>query len=531
MFWLLLAGCDWGSTESKPPPTDLPPVATGPVLPPPPRVGVAEVPAPPGFLLPTEVREAMAPAAIDVWFDADTTTFDALGKQLDDWGFTRVDGDGESWRVVTPNPEGVVDRLLLAPGVWRAEQPVLTERLPSGATREGSAVYGALTHTWSWVEGGAKVQDNGDDPVPAPVLPRGLSGGALQCLRPLVDDLQDGLVQGVGWERALVAEPRAWGVLLEEYGACRARGAVVLRADGAVDTLTFGGRSLADCDAECFQSLAAAWVAVPHAATDPAVDAVITTLAEAPDVILARAMRDAAPGPVQARLYEAFEARDAEAALAVAGGSASRVLRAQTIGQDETVRQQVLADPAAKWSDIAAALVGWRPGPSDPPGLLDRFLASPDATVRARAQEARMAAEAGACQARNPTNMTVAEVTALYTECPQAQVRTAALARLRALDPKAADAALATTLESPETIGTGVAAVRAAEAAGRKDLLVLVVGRQNVARPVRQVALSLLVKANHPEAAALVAAHGTFLGYRALPNGTPGAVTDGRATP
>ena len=513
MFWLFLAGCDWGSTESKPPKPELPPVAAGPALPPPPRVGVAEVAAPPGFLLPVEVREELAPTAIDVWFDPDVTTFDALGAQLDAWGFTRVDGDGASWRVVTSTPVGVVERLLLVSGVLHAETPLLTERLPSGATREGSAHYGGLVHTWSWMEGGARVADVGDDPVPAPALPRGLSGGALQCLRPLVEELHDGLVQGVGWERALVAEPRAWGVLLEDYGACQARGALILRVDASVDGVTFGGHSVADCDTECFQNLAATWVTTAHPALDPAVDAAITTLAEAPDAILARAMRDAASGPVQARLYEAFESRDAEAALAVAGGSTSRTLRAQTIGQDEEVRKQVLADPAAKWSDVAAALVGWRPGPADPPALLERFLASPDPTVRARAQEARIAAQAGGCQARDPVNMAVPEVTALYRECPQTQVRTAALARLRALDAKAADAALAATLEAPETVGTGVAAVRAAEAAGRRDLLVALVGRTSVPRGVRQVALSLLVKANHPDAPALVAAHGAFLGY------------------
>jgi hypothetical protein len=122
-----------------------------------------------------------------------------------------------------------------------------------------------------------------------------------------------------------------------------------------------------------------------------------------------------------------------------------------------------------------------------------------------------------ACASRKATDLDKDAATRLYTECPQPTIRTAALARLRSLDEAAADTLVGHTLEAPETIVTGVAAVKAAMAAGRTDLLVAVVERTTVARGIRREALATLAHAGAPGVDALILKHGAFLGYRASP--------------
>jgi hypothetical protein len=272
------------------------------------------------------------------------------------------------------------------------------------------------------------------------------------------------------------------------------------------------------------EELALSWLATPRPADDPAVLAGVDILSRASDTTLARAVRDTAPSPAQARLYDAFAARDPDAALAIAGGSGSPVLRAQAIGQDEELRRQVIEDPAAPVSALYAALAIWRPGPDDPPERLERFLHSADPGVRTRAQQAKLEATATACVTRARATLDLAAAQALYAECAQPSARGVALERLRALDPAAASAAVDATLTTPETPETGVAAVRAAVALGRNDLLEAMVPRTTVSRELRREALeALAASGGSAKLGALAARHGTYLGYR--PPETAAAMT------
>lgn len=520
----LLAGCGWFDTEKPPvtpPPPEAPPVASGPELPPPPRVGVAEVAPPPGVLLPEAVDDQRSPPLVDVWVDPDVSSFAELGAQLDAWGLTRVDGDGEVWRVSATDAPFLVERLAAAPGVLRAREALSRPPLADGSFRKGSAKYGAATWTWTLVEGGPKLALHGGEPVPPPVLPEALPAGALRCLGSLQGELADGGVRGVGWERALSTEPRAWVVLVESYGPCGATGWLRMTKDGPVDQLSFRGHTLAESDDAWLVEGTIQWLASPRPEDDPAVLDAVDALAKAPDADLARAMRDAGSPAVQGLLYQAFANRDPEAAMAVAGGAAAPTLRAQAVGQDEELRRQVLADPSAKAAELAAALVTWRPGPNDPPGFWERVSTSRSVLVRTRAWEAKAAATESECAAKAKAATDAAALAATWDTCPQPAVRADVGARLRAADPAAADAALARTLAKPETVEAGVAAARAADAAGRRALLVACVEDTNVRREVRTLALELLLKAKSPDAARLVQKHGAFLGVKA-PEGLAG---------
>jgi hypothetical protein len=96
-------------------------------------------------------------------------------------------------------------------------------------------------------------------------------------------------------------------------------------------------------------------------------------------------------------------------------------------------------------------------------------------------------------------------------------VRSPAFQRVAALDKVAAGAMLRVVLEDPETVRTGIAAVRQAEALERDDLLDALVRRPTVARDVRRVALEYLVKEGNANAAELIEQHGAYLGYKPLP--------------
>lgn len=523
MLVLLLLSACWSDPPPVTPPA--PPVAVAP-LPPPPRRGVAEVSTPDTIVRATQVVDDEAPARLDVWVDFDAGSYAGLGASLDAWGFTRLDGDGQTIRVEGPGPDNAL-RLVGVAGIARVTPALDRNVLADGSFRKGSETYGALVHTWRWPNGAPVEESVSGGAAPAePELPNALPAGARSCLQPLWDDLTMGVSVGVGWERALSTDG-SWAVLVEAYGACDAKGWMVLRADAPVDGLSFGGRAVADADEAHFQDLAIRWLSRPQPDLDPGVLGAVQYLTGADDAVLARAVRDAWPGQAQVRLLEAFTGRDPDAALAVAGGATSPVLKAQALGQDEDARKKVLGDPAAPPSQIAAALVGWRPGTGDQDALA-RFLASPDPQVRGRAWEARFASTASGCASADP----VKDPTRTWADCPSA--RTVVAESLHKTDAAAAEKLVAGTLSDPETVETGVAAVRAAVSLGMWPALIACVDSMTVSRDVRLAALTALLDAERPEAAGLATRHGGFIGLpRArMPASAAGpAVVDGGSNP
>ncbi len=527
MLIILFAACNWGSTPAEPtapvPAVAVTPPEAVPALPGPVRVGVAEVSTPPEILRAAAVSDRSAPGFVDVTFDADRIDFTAMGARLDGWGLRRTDGDGSSWRVeAAEGGDLLLPRLVNAPGVADARVAVTRGVLPSGAVREGSETYDGRVHTWSIGESGLKESLSGGA-APGLALPSALPAGVRSCLEPVFDDLKVGISAGVGWERALSTRPNAWVAVLEDYGPCAARGYVVLARDAAPDGLTVGGRPVHEADDAFLYELTVRWLGVRRSEFDPAVMAAVASLAEAPDAVLARAVRDVAPSGVQLQLLDAFGNRNAEGALALAGGSDSPVLRAAAIAQDEELRQAVIVDAKAPASALYAALAIWRPGPQDSPDLLTRFLQSPDPGVRARAWQARMESSEGLCRHQLSAAADVPALARVYEDCPQLEVREAALERLQKQDPARALALLTATLQVPETEASGIAAVVAARRLDRMDLLAQLVERTSVSRGVRGLALAELEKANATRFPALNEAHGAYLG--AATPADPGAAT------
>ena len=500
----LLAGC-WGDPDPLPvAPIELPTGPLGAALPPPPPRGVAEVVTPDTLHRASEVKDEEPPARLDVEVNFDHSTYEALGASLTAWGFSQVDGDGQLLRVDGHGPDTAL-RLAALPAVARVTPALDRNQLPDGSFRRGSERYGTVVHTWRWPDGAPVEQHlSGGAAVPIPELSNALPAGGRSCFGPLLDDLSMGVSVGVGWERALTHDNH-WAVVVEDYGACDATGWMVLDPSSPVASVTFGGRSVADSDDAHFHDLAIAWLAKPQPDLDPGVMSAVQLLGGAENAVLARAVREAFPGQTQVQLLEAFTSRDPDGALAIAGGATTPILRAQALGQDEDARKKVLADPASVPSEVAAALVGWRPGAADA-AALERFLTSPDPKVRVRAWDARFASTAGTCVKRDP----VADAEQMYADCPNS--RTVIVEGLRKRDPLAASKLLTATLSNPETVETGVAAVRAASAAGLWPALVVCVGTQTVSRDVRLVALQSLITNNRAEAGQLAIRHGNFLG-------------------
>ncbi len=501
---LTLSACSGASTPTPTPPNPPPTVNPGPALPPPPPRGVAEVATPADLYRAKQVVDDEPPTRLDVQVDFDHATADQLATSLKGWGFTQVDGDGQTIRVDGQGPDTAL-RLAAVPEVARVTPALDRNKLPDGSFRRGSEQYGTVTHTWRWPDGGPVVEEvSGGARIAAPELPNALPAGARSCFQPLEDDLTMGVSVGVGWERALTAK-HTWAVVVEGYGACDARGWMELTANSPVGTITFGGRSVADSDEAHFQDLAIAWLAKPQPDLDPGVLDAVQYLSGADNASLARAVREAFPGRAQIALLEAFTSRDPDGALAIAGGATTPILRAQALGQDEDARKKVLADPAAKPSEIAASLVGWRPAPDDSAALA-RFLASPDPTVRARAWDAKFASTSAACAGRDP----VADAEAMYADCPNSReiIVASALKSNAALASKL----LTATLSNPETVETGIAAVRSATTAGLWPALAACVDNETVSRDVRLAALQALIDKNQPSAADLAMRHGSFLG-------------------
>ncbi|MDP2309368.1 MAG: hypothetical protein Q8P18_25330 [Pseudomonadota bacterium] len=480
-----------------------------------PRLGVSEVVTPPEVLRPTEVQDGAAPPQLDIWFDPDVTTFDAMRARLVGWGFSILDGDGESWRVGVPRGSDWPARLLPLPEVARVTEAIDLIALESGAFREGSERYGKLTHSWSWRPGGPVQAVSGGRAPPDPVLPHALPPQAIRCLAPLRTEMATGVSVGVGWERALVANPPTWVLVLEGFGACDASGWILLSADAPVTTLTVGGRPVSELDGATIHALAVDYLRQPRPYEDASALAAWDLLRTAPSDTLAAAVTAVAPGPFQERLWEELDQRDHAAALALAGQSASPVLRGAVTAEVESLRTASLTDPKAPADAVYAALTVWRPGPTDPPDILNRLRQSPSPRVRERAWELTLDATMAGCLERlkSVASADVTTASAVYRECPQQPVRTAAFQRVAALDRVAAGAMLNVVLEEPETLRTGVAAVRHTAAIERWDLLEALVQRPSVARDVRRVALEFLVRASVPQAAELVEQHGAYLGY------------------
>lgn len=499
---LLLLAC-WG--DPPPPVTPDPLVTTvpGPALPPPPRRGVSEVGTPDSIVRATNVVDNEPPGRLDVQVNFDHGTFDTVRSALTGWGFTVLDGDGQTLRVDGVGADNAL-RLVAVPEVARVTPALDRNTLPDGTFRSGSEQYGAITHTWRWPDGAPVEEHVAGGKVADPELPDALPAGARSCFEPLMDDLTMGVSVGVGWERAL-ASGADWAVVLESYGACDATGWMVLTARSPVANVKFGGRTVAEADDAHFQDLAITWLKKPQPDLDPGVLAAVQLLAGADNAVLARAVREAWPGQAQVQLLEAFTARDPEGALSIAGGATTPILRAQALGQDEDARKAVLADPAARPSELAAALTGWRPGPNDAEALA-RFLASPDPTVRARAWEAKFASTSASCSGRDLTK----DPAAAYVDCPASRV--VIVESVRKTDPAKANKLLSDTLSAPETVETGVAAVRQAAAAELWPALIACVDNTSVSRDVRLMALRALVDHARPEAADLALRHGSFVG-------------------
>ena len=541
MLITLLACMGDPSGPVTPPPLTPPPDEPAPPAPATLGMGVSEVVTPPEILRPTDVQDRAAPALLDVWFEADRTTADGLKRLLEENGFTVLDGDGESWRVRAPEGQGWEGRLARLPEVREAREAIHLEPLPSGNFREGSARYGEALQSFHFKEGGPQQTVTGlKPPPPDPMFPRSAPPQLIRCLLPIREMMLDGISVGDGWERALVLEPRAWVMVLDNYGACGARGWLVMRGDAPIDTLTVGGPDgagrvgPAQADDAIWWESAARWLQTARPAEDTSALAAFDLLRVAPDEVLAAALPGLASGPFQKRLYDAWFTRSPDAALKLAISSRSPALLARAAATSAEARAAILADPKAPSLALLAALAIWRPGPQDSPDLLERLRAHPDPAVRHLVWERLLEASMPGClqRAAQIDSMAPEPLTALYRDCPQQPVRSPAFQAVAARDRAAAGALVAVTLQEPETLLTGIAAVRHANALERDDLLVQTVQRPGLDRDIRRAALETLIKTGRSaETAGLVTKYGEYLGYKAKADaagGAPGTVTAGQ---
>jgi hypothetical protein len=289
---------------------------------------------------------------------------------------------------------------------------------------------------------------------------------------------------------------------------------------------------VAELDTPTVHALAIEALGRPRAYADPTGIAAWDLLRDAPEDTLVQAFASIAPGPFQERLWEELDQRDHAAAVKAASTASSPVLRAKVTAEVDTLRATALSDPKASAAAQFAALTVWRPGPTDPPDILERLRSSPSPKVREKAWELTLDATNEACTARvgGVATADLAAATKVYRECPQQPVRMAAFQRVATLDKVAAAAMVRVVLEEPETVRTGIAAVRAANALERSDMLAETVRRTTIARDVRRVALDFLVKADDPAAAELVDEHGSYLGYKPLPGQAAPKGASGPAT-
>ncbi|MBM4368640.1 MAG: hypothetical protein FJ102_20675, partial [Deltaproteobacteria bacterium] len=222
----------------------------------------------------------------------------------------------------------------------------------------------------------------------------------------------------------------------------------------------------------------------------------------------------------QERLLLAYAERDEQKAIAFARTSGSPTVLAWAAGVDAAIRAEVLARPDAGVDALVSAMSAWRPElPADQP-LLSRLQAHADPRVRMRANDLWIDATGSACTAKIPSAKTLdlAGAKALYAECPQQPVRLQAFSRLAQLDKAEAATTVGATLRAPETVRTGIAAVRAANGLERDDLLEALVPDPSGDRDVRAEALRTLLRVGRSAAAASLAEkHGAFLGVKPPP--------------
>lgn len=526
LLFPLFAACSGDAPAPAPPAVTLPPPVVetpAPARPPPaPLLGASEVATPASVVRVSNARVEQPPRHLDVWFDPDHTTFAAFGESLKAWGFTVVDGDGESYRVLAPAGDWWSERLAVVPAVRRTALALEQDKLPSGALREGGASFGTVTQTWALKQGGVVSSVTGSAVPRDPMMPRTLPVPVVRCLAPIRADLMDGLSQGPGWERALQLEPLSWAVVVNHYGPCDATGWVGMRQDGPIDALTVGGRPAGKADDSSVAETSMAYLSVVRADTDEGAMAAFDVLRKAPDELLVTAIGKAASGGFQRRLWEEYARRDETAALTLAEAATSPTLRAVAAAQDDVTRKAVLADAAAGAEARFAAMAAWHPSPSDPPELQARLLKDADPKVREAAWRAVAESTLSACTARvlGAKSLDKDAAAALYRECPQQPVRVAAFARLCVLDKALAGTLVAETLNDPEMLVTGVAAVRFANGLERDDLLEAAVENVGVGRDVRLEALRTLTRVGRSgKAASLADAHGAYLGFhpKAIP--------------
>ncbi|MBM4369667.1 MAG: hypothetical protein FJ102_25885, partial [Deltaproteobacteria bacterium] len=320
MIALVLYAC---SPDPAPPPgTELPP---GPGAPPsaagdgapPPELPV-QVPAE----LPRGAEATATPASVirlaeskvdvpnrhlEVRVDFDHADFATVRDALVRWGFSVEDGDGASLRVHAPAGDGWPERLEPLPALGRVTETLGQDSLPSGAVRGGTARFGpSLVHAWEIREGGIRETMEGG-PLPAKIeIPRNLPAAVVRCLAPVRMAMVDGESEGPGWERAVQADPLAWVVVLDQYGACGAGGWFVARADAPVDNVTVAGQPVKALSEEALLTAAIAFLSTPRAGNDDSAIAAVDILRRAADEVVERALAAVAPGPHQERLLLAY---------------------------------------------------------------------------------------------------------------------------------------------------------------------------------------------------------------------------------
>ncbi len=504
------------------PAAEAPPVAPVPdVLPAELGTGAEATATPSSVIRLAESKVEVPNRHLEVRVDFDHADFATVRDALVRWGFTVEDGDGASLRVLAPPGDDWSERLEPLPSLGRVTETLGQDTLPSGAVRGGSARFGpSLVHTWEIREGGIQEKMDGG-PLPGKIeIPRNLPAAVVRCLAPVRMAMVDGESEGPGWERAVQADPLAWVVVLDQYGACGAGGWFVARADAPVDNVTVAGQPVKALSEEALFTAAINFLSTPRAGNDDSAIAAVDILRRAPDDVVERALAAVAPGAHQERLLLAYAERDEQKAITFARSSGSSTVLAWAAGVDASIRAAVLAKPDAGVDALVSAMSAWRPElPADKP-TLSRLQAHADPRVRMRANELWIEATSAACTARIPTAKTLdlAGAKALYSECPHQPVRLQAFSRLAQLDKSEAGAMVGATLRSPETVRTGIAAVRAANGLERDDLLEALVPDPASDRDVRAEALRTLLRVGRSAiAASLAEKHGPFLGVKPPP--------------
>ncbi len=526
MIALVLYACSTDSASptgaALAPASVAPPVATAPELLPPELVTGADATATPASVLRLSESKLEVPNRhLEVRVDFDHADFATVRDTLVRWGFTVEDGDGASLRVLAPAGDDWSERLEPLPALGRVTETLGQDTLASGAVRGGSARFGpSLTHTWEIREGGIQERMEGGA-LPAKIeIPRNLPAAVVRCLAPVRMAMVDGESEGPGWERAVLAEPLAWVVVLDQYGACGAGGWFVARADAAVDNVTVAGQPVKALSEEALFGAAISFLSTPRAGNDDSAIAAVDILRRASDDVVERALAAVAPGAHQERLLLAYAERDEQKAIAFARTSGSATVLAWAAGVDANIRAEVLAKPDAGVDALVSAMSAWRPELPVDQAMLSRLQSHADPRVRMRANDLWIDATTAACTAKIPSAKTLELVAAkaLYAECPQQPVRLQAFSRLAQLDKNEAAVLVSATLRSPETVRTGIAAVRAANGLERDDLLEALVASPAGDRDVRAEALRTLLRVGRSaSAAALAEKHGPFLGVKPPP--------------